>query len=69
MAKKNGFQVGDRVAEGVICRQTDNGFYIGRAAEDYETVPDGHSEHRFGKQRAFLSLNQAPIPGDLLHRF
>jgi hypothetical protein len=65
-----GLKVGDRVAEGVVCKQNDDGYFIGRHAEEYEPLPELHSEHRFPNgRRAFLSHNQAPIKGENLHPY
>lgn len=58
---------GERLQEGIVVTHNDRGVLVGREAEPGEECPRGHSEHRFGETRVFLSDNQAPIAPAGLH--
>ncbi len=58
---------GEQLQEGVVVSHGKDGVLVGREALPGETLPRGHSEHRFGATLVFLSDNQAPIPPAGLH--
>ena len=64
---KRTLKPGDQVEEGVVCAVGTDGVLVGRLADEGETCPPGHTEHRFGAARAFLSAQQGPIPAEALH--
>ncbi len=55
---------GDKVAGGTVVRVKDEGVYLGREATEEEAekaAPEGHTEHRFGERKVYLSKDQGPI--------
>jgi hypothetical protein len=66
--KSKAAKPGDRYKEGIVCKITDAGVYLGREAEKDETCPANHKEYEFGGTRVILSDDQGPIDTANLHR-
>lgn len=60
-------QPGDRFIEGVCCKISDGGLYLGRLAKSGEECPARHTEYTFNGDRVFLSDDQCAIPREQLH--
>lgn len=60
-------QPGDAFTEGVCCKVTDDGVYLGRRAKPGEELPARHREFTFDGERVFLSDDQCAIPREQLH--
>ena len=60
-------QPGDAFAEGICCKVTDDGLYLGRRAKAGEELPARHKEFTFDGERVFLSDDQCAIPRERLH--
>lgn len=60
-------QPGDRFAEGVCCKVSDEGLYLGRLAKSGEECPAEHTEYSYDGDRVFLSVNQCAILRERLH--
>lgn len=67
-AKSKAPKLGDRYKEGIVCKITDAGVYLGREAEKDEACPANHKEYDFDGTRVILSDDQSALDTAILHR-
>jgi len=61
-------ELGERFAEGIVCRLHDNGVLLGRPASADEPLEYKHTEFFFDGQRVIMHDESAPHPVAALHK-